>query len=372
MSRVAVTGARGFIGKNLVLRLREVGHEVIPITHDADNHGLLTSLSGADVVFHLAGVNRPNNPGDFVSGNIGITERLVDALSGLAKAPSLAYASSTQAAVDSPYGRSKREAEMLVSRYGQAASVPVWNFRLPNVFGKWCRQNYNSVVATFCYNLAHGLPLTISDPAAALRLVYVDDVVDRFLAIAAAPSDRGISAEIAPVYETTVGDLATELQRFRDSRASLVTGPVGTGLLRALHATYVSYLDPADFSYSLKAHTDARGSFVEMLRTQDSGQFSFFTAHPGIRRGGHYHHSKTEKFLVLQGKARFGFRHVLTRETFTIETTGDVPTVVETVPGWSHDITNVGDEIMIVMLWANELFDPQRPDTIAAEVCHNE
>jgi UDP-2-acetamido-2,6-beta-L-arabino-hexul-4-ose reductase len=368
MTAVAVTGASGFIGRNLILRLRELNHSVISVPHAADDAALLSALAGAEVVFHLAGVNRPETPEEFTTGNVGMTERLVAAMHQVPAPPPIVHASSIQAAADNPYGRSKRNAEALVADYARTAAVAGWTFRLPNVFGKWCRPNYNSVVATFCHNVSRGLPLTINDPAALLKLVYIDDVVEHFAAIAAAPQNRSIPAEIAPIYQTTVGDLAEQLEKFRDSRTTLVTGPVGTGFLRALHATYVSYLDPGNFAYPLKAHTDPRGIFVEMLRTPDSGQFSFFTAHPGITRGGHYHHSKTEKFLVVQGRARFGFRNLLTDETLTVETSGETPTVVETVPGWSHDITNIGDEMMLVMLWANELFDPQRPDTIAAKV----
>lgn len=368
MTAVAVTGASGFIGRNLVLRLRELNHSVVGVPHGVDDAALLSAIAGAEVVFHLAGVNRPETTEEFETGNVGMTERLVAAMRQLSSPPSVVYASSIQAAADNPYGRSKRDAEALIADHAQAASVPSWVFRLPNVFGKWSRPNYNSVVATFCYNVSRGLPLTINDPAAVLKLVYIDDIVEHFAAIAAAPQDRSLPSEIAPAYETTVGALAKQLEAFRDSRTTLVTGAVGTGFLRALHATYVSYLEPTNFAYPLKAHTDPRGMFVEMLRTPDSGQFSFFTAHPGITRGGHYHHSKTEKFLVVQGRARFGFRNVLTDEVFTVETSGETPTVVETVPGWSHDITNIGDDLMLVMLWANELFDPQRPDTIAAKV----
>ncbi len=368
MTIVAVTGASGFIGRNLVLRLRELNHTVVSIPHTADSGAIGAALAQAEVVFHLAGVNRPETTEEFETGNVGMTERLVAAMRQLPSPPSVVYASSIQAAADNPYGRSKQGAEALIANYAKGAAVSSWIFRLPNVFGKWCRPNYNSVVATFCHNVSRGLPLTINDPAAALKLVYIDDVLEQFAAIAGAPSDRSISSEVSPVYETTVGELAKQLEQFRDSRINLVTGAVGTGFLRALHATYVSYLDPANFAYPLKAHTDPRGMFVEMLRTPDSGQFSFFTAHPGITRGGHYHHSKTEKFLVVQGRARFGFRNVLTDEVFTVETSGETPTVVETVPGWSHDVTNIGDDLMLVMLWANELFDPQRPDTIAAKV----
>lgn len=367
MTKVGVTGASGFIGKNAVVRLREAGHEPVALPHDADGPTLASMLSGIECILHLAGVNRPQSEVEFATGNAGMTERLVAALRSTGRPVPVVYASSIQAELDNPYGRSKRTAEDALREYGRsdAAAVKIW--RLPNVFGKWSRPNYNSVVATFCYNIARGLPISINDPATTLRLVYVDDVVAALLDfVAGGHADRNI--EVGPIYSTTLGELAETLQGFKDSRASLMTGAVGTGLLRALHATYLSYLEPVNFAYDLVVHTDPRGSFAEMLRTLDSGQFSFFTAHPGVTRGGHYHHSKTEKFLVVKGQARFGFRHILTNETFVLETSEAVPRVVETVPGWSHDITNIGDDTMVVMLWANEIFDREKPDTVAAKV----
>ncbi|MBJ6989010.1 NAD-dependent epimerase/dehydratase family protein [Devosia sp. MC521] len=367
MTRVGVTGANGFIGKNVMVRLREAGHDPVALPHDADAAGLAALMDGVERVIHLAGVNRPQNEAEFDRGNIGMTQRLIEALTATGQTMPLVYASSTQAEFDNPYGRSKRAAEDALRAFGTASGSAVHIWRLPNVFGKWCRPNYNSVVATFCHNIARGLPISISDPAAQLKLVYVDEVATALLAFVAGDApDEAIAVQ--PVYSITLGELAERIQSFKDSRASLMTGPVGTGLPRALHATYLSCLHPADFAYDLVAHSDPRGSFAEMLRTPDAGQFSFFTAHPGITRGGHYHHSKTEKFLVVKGRARFGFRHILTDETFVLETSDATPRVVETVPGWSHDITNIGDDTMVVMLWANEVFDRDKPDTIAAKV----
>jgi UDP-2-acetamido-2,6-beta-L-arabino-hexul-4-ose reductase len=363
--RIAITGANGFIGKNLIVRLREAKHDPIALPHDLDAAALRDLLADAEAVVHLAGVNRPELEAEFVAGNLGTTEVLVQALRSLPHKLPVAFASSIQAERDNPYGRSKRAAEAVLERYGADTGAVVAICRLPNVFGKWCRPNYNSVVATFCHNISRGLPITVSNPAASLRLVYIDDVVEALMSFAQHPSPNVI---VAPVYDITVDDLARQLEAFRDSRSSLVTGAVGTGLLRALHATYVSYLDPSNFAYDLVAHVDPRGTFVELLRTPESGQFSFFTAHPGITRGGHYHHTKTEKFLVVQGRARFGFRHILTDQRHEIITSSLQPQVVETVPGWSHDITNIGDDTMVVMLWANELFDRDKPDTIAAKV----
>jgi UDP-2-acetamido-2,6-beta-L-arabino-hexul-4-ose reductase len=244
--------------------------------------------------------------------------------------------------------------------------VPVHVFRLPNVFGKWCRPNYNSVVATFCYNIARDLPIQVNDPQATLTLVYIDDVIESFFQVMDGAVDTTSAdgfATVKPQYTTTVGELARLIRSFRDSRGSLLMERVGTGLVRALYATYVSYLPVEAFAYEVPQHADGRGVFVEMLKTPDCGQFSFFTAHPGVTRGGHYHHSKTEKFLVIKGHALFRFRHMQTGQTHELQTSGDRPQIVETVPGWMHDITNTGPEDMVVMLWANEIFDRIRPDT---------
>ena len=279
--------------------------------------------------------------------------------------------SSTQAAADNPYGQSKRGAEAALLALASSHQVPVHIFRLPNVFGKWCKPNYNSAVATFCYNIARGLPIQINDLAAPVTLVYVDDVIERFVQLMddahAAVGADGF-ASVTPQYATTVGELARQIQAFKDGRTTLTTERVGTGLVRALYATYVSYLPPGLFAYAVPQHSDPRGVFVEMLKTPDCGQFSYFTAHPGITRGGHYHHSKSEKFLVIKGQARFKFRRMLSSETHELFTCGDKAEVVETVPGWTHDITNIGTDEMIVMLWANEVFDRERPDTFACSV----
>lgn len=369
--RVLITGANGFVGRNLHLRLRE-RHDVQAVCYARDQQALQLNglLEGVDFVFHLAGVNRPQDPKEFTTGNRDLTRALCEAVAAAARSTGrvipILYTSSTQAAQDNAYGRSKREAEEALLAVGQDPLVPVHVFRLPNVFGKWCRPNYNSVVATFCHNVARNLPIQVNDPEAALTLVYIDDVIDRFVQLmdGAVPMiDADGFATVQPQYATTVGELARLIQAFRDSRRSLVTERVGNGLVRALYATYVSYLPVEAFAYDVPLHVDRRGIFVEMLKTPDCGQFSFFTAHPGVTRGGHYHHSKTEKFLVIKGRALFRFRHMQTGQTHDLQTSGDEPQIVETVPGWTHDITNIGMEEMVVILWANEIFDRARPDT---------
>ena len=371
--KVLITGANGFVGQNLQLHLAERKDvQVVRFTRDCDVAQLPVLLQGVDFVFHLAGVNRPQDPQEFATGNVNLTQTLCQAVCAVAEATGkkvpIVYTSSIQAERHNPYGQSKRGAEDALLTVTGSHQLPVHIFRLPNVFGKWCKPNYNSAVATFCHNIARDLPIQVNDPAAPVTLVYVDDVIERFVQLmdgADAAVGPDSFATVAPQYTTTVGELARQIQAFKDSRSTLVTERVGTGLVRALYATYVSYLPVESFTYTVPQYADPRGMFAEMLKTPDCGQFSFFTAHPGITRGGHYHHSKTEKFLVIKGQARFKFRHMQTGQVHELLTTGDKSEIVETVPGWTHDITNIGADEMIVMLWANEAFDRARPDTFA-------
>lgn len=367
--RVVITGADGFIGKNLKVRLRELGDvQVASVTRDTSHDALASMVATADFVFHLAGVNRPKNEHEFLSGNVHFAERLCLALAETGRKTPIVYASSTQAKLDNAYGRSKLAGEQALLQYGKETGSRIFVFQLPNVFGKWCRPNYNSAVATFCDQIGRGLPVTVNDRAAPLRLVYIDDVVDTFLGLLRTPGEASAYMEVQPVYDTTVGDVVDTLQRFASSRTTLTTARVGTGLTRALYATYVSSLPPELFAYDVPRHADDRGVFVEMLKTPDCGQFSYFTARPGVTRGEHYHHSKTEKFLVIHGTAQFGFRHLESGEKHELVTRGSDARIVETAPGWIHNITNIGDDELIVMLWANEIFDRERPDTIGAKV----
>jgi UDP-2-acetamido-2,6-beta-L-arabino-hexul-4-ose reductase len=372
--QVVVTGSRGFLGSNLLAHLKAQPHlQIREIHRGTSAEELRCSVAAADVVFHLAGVNRPESPGEFVTGNLELTRAVVAAAEEAARPVRIVLSSSTQAALDNPYGISKREAEACVIDYSVHRGVACRVYRLPNVFGKWSRPNYNSAIATFCHNLARGLPIKVNDPAAALQLVYVDDVCMEFLTClsetAATPivSDA-VRRTVTPVYQTTVGEVADLISGFARSRQTLAIDRVGTGLPRALYATYLSFLPSTHFAYGLTRHVDARGEFAEVLRTADSGQMSYFTAHPGVTRGGHYHHTKNEKFLVLHGHARFRFRDMHSGAEHVIEVQGTEPRVVETAPGWAHDITNIGSEDLVVMLWANEAFDPANPDTIAVRL----
>jgi len=364
---IAITGCDGFIGRNLTFRLQEGGHKTVGLSRSSDDADWSDAIERADVIVHLAAANRPEDPADFDRINVGSTTALIAALTGASSKIPVIYTSSVRARLDDDYGRSKRTAEEALLAYSKRSGAAIHMFRLPNVFGKWARPNYNSAVATFCHNVARDLPISVHDPAAPLQLVYIDDVIEALVSAIEGKAEFGFN-DVGPIYDTSVGVVAKTIRGFRADRADNLIDEVGTGLTRALYATYVSFLPPAEFSYPILSHRDPRGTFSEMLKTRTSGQFSYFTALPGVTRGGHYHHSKTEKFLIVHGNARFRFRHMVTGEAFEIQTNAEQPTVVETVPGWTHDVTNISDTVMISLLWANEIFDAERPDTIVEEI----
>ena len=366
--KILVTGANGFIGKNLCLQLEEQGYkEVMKIGREQSQADLDRAIEAADFIYHLAGVNRSMHEKDFKQGNTDLTSYIVSKLLTLNHKTPVLLASSAQAIQKNAYGISKALAEDIVSDYSQKSGASTYIYRLPNVFGKWCRPNYNSVVATFCHNIANDLPISVNDPNAHVNLVYIDNVCEYFIHHLDNCVSSGIQT-IKPVYPKTVGEIADTLKSFKKSKDTLVTENVGTGFLRALYATFISYYTKEQFSYSVPTYIDSRGSFCEMLKTKEAGQFSFFTAHPGVTRGGHYHHTKNEKFLVIQGLAKFQFKHMITNETYELDVFEDEFRVVETVPGWTHNITNYGDTDLIVMLWANEIFDRDKPDTFASKI----
>ena len=362
--KVLITGRNGFIGKNVFTYFFENSDiELLTYSHTQSDEELTSLLFSCDFLIHLAGVNRPQSQEEFKTGNVDLTTKICRTLLDNNLRIPIIFASSTQALLDNVYGESKQAAERALLDYSAKQSASVFIFRLPNVFGKWAKPNYNSVVATFCHNIANDLPIQINDHSASVMLTYIDDVILQFKTIVSGDHSEAPFVPVKTQYNISVSELAEKIKSFRIERTNMMISKVGTGLDRALYATYISYLKPDQFSYKLTKHSDNRGSFVEMLKTTNSGQFSFFTAYPGITRGGHYHHTKTEKFLVVNGKALFKFRNVITDEYFELETNSETPEVVDTIPGWIHDITNCGDEIMIVMLWANEVFNPLYPDT---------
>ena len=366
--RVLITGSNGFIGKNLIVRLNELGTSYEVFTRRNSIKDLQGLIKKSDFVIHLAGENRPEDEDDFEVVNSGLTSLICDEIRLTEKNIPIILASSTQAEHDNPYGKSKLSAEIAIKNLTENTGNSSYIYRLPGVFGKWCKPNYNSVVATFCHNISHDLPIQVNDPFVELSLVYIDDVIEEFVNVIKKGGVSGKAPIVQPEYKIKLGDLADQIKIFKESRDSLITEKVGSGIIRKLYSTYLSYLSPEQFAYSIPLYGDERGVFAEILKTKDSGQFSFFTAAPGVTRGGHYHNSKTEKFLVIQGRAKFSFRNVATDETHEIITTNKELKIVETVPGWSHDITNIGSEEIIVMLWANEIFNPNNPDTIAYKV----
>jgi len=366
--RVLVTGANGFLGKNLIIRLNELGVTTKAYTRENSIQDLSDLARKVEYIVHLAGENRPTVEKYFDIVNAGLTLSLCKAVHSTGKKIPIILASSTQALLDNAYGKSKLDAEISLKEFERNTGNPVYIYRLPGVFGKWCKPNYNSVVATFCHNISHGLPIQINDPSSELSLVYVDDVVDEFISIIQGKDSNNKELSVQPEYKITLGELADYIKSFYKGRDTLVCERVGGGLIRKLYSTYVSYLSPENFSYSVPSFTDDRGIFVEMLKTQDSGQFSFFTIEQGLTRGGHYHHSKTEKFLVVKGTACFKFRHIITNETYEIITNDNQLTIVDTVPGWAHNITNIGTGKLIAILWANEIFDKNYQDTIEYKV----
>lgn len=368
--KILVTGAAGFIGKNLVAQLRGAGYTAV-YTYDKTTDPALLDAYAADCtfVFHLAGVNRPEDPAEFTVGNCGFTAALLDSLRRNGNLAPVLFASSIQAERDNPYGNSKRAAEEMLAAYARETGAPVLIYRLPNVFGKWCRPQYNSVVATFCYNIARDLPIQIHDPAVELQLVYIDDVAAEFLcALEGEPTRDGAFCRVPVSHRATLGQIAALLRSFRASRVNRETPDVGDPLSKKLYSTYLSYLPEEAFAYPLKMNVDARGSFTEFLRSPDRGQVSVNVSHPGITKGNHWHHTKNEKFLVVSGHGVIRFRKPDGTEILEYPVSGDKLEVVDIPVGYTHSIVNTGDTDMVTVMWANEPFDPKRPDTYYLEV----
>lgn len=368
--RVLITGANGFVGRNLVATLkRREGLELRGFDLEDPAGALEEGVLWADAIVHLAGVNRPKSPEEFQAGNAELTAHLVSLLRAAGKAIPFLLASSTQAALDNPYGKSKRQAEDCVFAYGQETGAPVHVFRFPNVFGKWCRPNYNSAVATFCHAIARDQPITLNDPAAPLTLVYIDDVVGALVEALEGRGQREGAFSVVPVtHTTTVGEVAELLRGFRAGRAELSLPLLSDGFQKKLFATYLSYLPEDGFGYPLDMHCDARGSFTEFLRTPERGQVSVNISKPGITKGNHWHHTKHEKFLVVSGRAAIRLRKVGSSEVLAYDVSGERLVVVDIPPGYTHNISNIGDGDLVTVMWVSESFDPDRPDTWYEEV----
>ncbi len=367
---VLVTGSGGFIGRHVVDALRRADHSVLEIDVQNSGDDLRAALAEAEAVFHLAGVNRPLEVSEFEEGNAGLTQSICSILRETGRNPLIVMSSSIQAALDNPYGKSKLHAEQALRSYSADVNAPVAIYRLKNVFGKWCRPNYNSVTATFCHNIAHDLPISISNPEKKLELVYIDEVVCALVSTLDNPPDNGLCEfrEVPVSFETTLGNLAELIQSFKASRKTLVLPDLADGFVKRLYSTYLSYLPEDDFSYPLDQKTDNRGSLAEFVKAKGAGQIFVSRTKPGITRGHHYHDTKTEKFLVVEGEAVIRFRHIHSDEVLEYKVSGKDFTPVDIIPGYTHSITNIGQGELVTLFWASELFDPDNPDTYWEEV----
>ena len=379
---ILVTGAKGFVGRNLVSQLHNIQSgkaknygvfsdmQVFEYDVDSDPCELDVYCKRADFVFNLAGVNRPKDQAEFMQGNFGFASALLDTLKKYNNSCPVMISSSTQAALDNPYGESKRAGENLLFDYARETGARVLVYRFPNVFGKWCRPNYNSAVTTFCNNIAHNLPIQVNDPSVMLHLVYVDDVVDELIAALSGNEHREGDYCVVPIVHTvTLGKIVDLLYSFREMSGNLQVPDLGDPFTKKLYSTYLSYFPKDKFSYPLKMNVDSRGSFTEIIRTPDRGQFSVNISKPGITKGQHWHHTKNEKFVVVSGHGLIQLRKIGTDEVLNYEVNGDKIEVVEMIPGYTHNIINLSDtEDLVTFMWCNECFDPARPDTFFEEV----
>ena len=377
--KVLVTGSNGFIGKNLcsVLRRRE---DVELFVYDLNKNpeDLESALKEADVIFHLAGVNRPEREEEFHSGNTGSTEKICERLRELGRAPKVVLSSSIQAELDNPYGVSKRKAEDVLRGFSEKVGAECVVYRFKNLFGKWCRPNYNSVTATFCHNIANDLPIQISDPVKEMDLTYIDDVVAALVGELEGVKEAGFRfGKELPSYRVSLGELAALIRSFLDMRKSLFLPDFSKAFVRSLYATYLSYLDKRDFAYELIQHKDERGELAELLKSPYVGQIFVSRTRPGITRGNHYHDSKVEKFVVVEGEAIIRFRSIKPEvrgqrsdvsEVLEYRVSGREFRVVDIPPGYTHSIENVGEGVLVTLFWANEVFNKDRPDTFFEKV----
>jgi UDP-2-acetamido-2,6-beta-L-arabino-hexul-4-ose reductase len=368
--KMLVTGAKGFIGKNLIAELKNRKYtDIYEYETETELSLLYEYCKDADFVFHLAGVNRPKEQSEFMEENFGFTSTLLDVLKKHGNTCPVMISSSIQAELDNPYGKSKKAGEDLIFDYGKETGAKILIYRFPNVFGKWCRPNYNSVVATFCHNVAHGLPINVNDPSVIMNLVYIDDVVEELInALEDKENRRGDFCVVPVVHTITLGEIVDLIYSFKKSREERSIPNMVDEFTKKLYSTYLSYLPEDKFSYELKMNIDNRGSFTEFIKTPDRGQVSVNISKPGITKGNHWHHTKNEKFLVVSGKGVIRFRKIDSDKVIEYFVSGEKVKVIDIPPGYTHNIENLGDTDMVTIMWANEPFDPEKPDTYYLEV----
>lgn len=363
---ILVTGSNGFIGKNLVTRLSELDtYDVTTIDKENSKQELKHAIISSDFIIHLAGINRPKDEKEFFEGNSGLTEEIVNVLKENNKKTPILITSSIQANLDNAYGKSKKLAEEALLNYKKETNGNVYIYRLPNVFGKWCRPNYNSAIATFCHNIARDQEVWVSDPNVEMTLVYVDDVVRCII-----DTVETVKDETDVVYKTvdielksTLGEIVELIKSFRSIKKTSIIPNLSDELTKDLYSTYLSYLQDDDFSYQLDKKVDDRGWLAELIKSKEFGQMFVSKTKPGITRGNHYHHTKVEKFIVIQGIADIKFRHIENDKVITYTVEGEKPTVLDIPPGYTHSITNIGNEDVITLFWVNEMFNQDKPDT---------
>ncbi len=368
--KILVTGAEGFIGKNLIAWLNNSKYTDI-LKFDIGTEPTLLDgyCKEAEFVFHLAGVNRPKDQSEFMKGNFGLTSTLLDSLKKHKNNCPVMLASSTQAELDNAYGKSKKAGEDLLLAYGKETGAKVLIYRFPNVFGKWCRPNYNSAVATFCNNIARDLPIQVNDPEVIMNLVYIDDVISELVSALEGKEHKvGVFCSVPVTHTIKLGKIAELVKSFRESRQSLSVPDMSEDFTKKLYSTYLSYLPEDQFSYPLKMNVDARGSFTEFLKSPDRGQVSVNISKPGITKGNHWHNSKNEKFLVVKGTGVIRFRKIGETKVLEYKVSGEKLEVVDIPTGYTHNIENLGSSDMVTIMWANEKFDPKQPDTHILEV----
>lgn len=367
MEKILITGSNGFIAKNLKTRLIAAGnYEIFEFNRNSTKEQLKEYLKSVEVVFHLAGVNRPKNSKDFFRDNVDLLGEMFSIINENSLNPKFIFTSSTQSNNDSEYGLSKRLAEEMLENSSLSQSKKLKIYVLPGIYGKWSKPNYNSVVATFCYNVSRDKELQIDDENKLLELLYIDDLIDLFIEDLNEEFFEKMYVRKFQTSKIKLIDLANLIKSFHYGRSELLVGKVGDGLERTIYSTYLSFLPKEKFDYELKENKDPRGSFVECIKTQSSGQFSFFTINPGHTRGRHYHDTKTEKFMVIKGKAIFQQKDIISNEIYEKQLSDEKFEVVDSIPGYVHSINNIGDEELIVMIWANEIFNPNIPDTYKA------